>query len=274
MNPLELRYRKVRRVAREVASYLSFDRRGNEIVRRTDFTKCPKPVLLIHGFLATRRSFEILERRLRRDGYCVFSINLGGLFDVFNTRGIDESAQKVAQKVERLYSRFDLGPLSIIGHSKGGLIGAYYVKRLGGDRRVRALITLGSPHNGTPMAYWGYPLGLVSKSVRQMTPMSSFIKKLRVGAFPRSVRFSSIYSQEDGATPYPTALVEDDGYGHCFNIEVPGVLHREFLTKRAIYAVVRQELAASHGETIRASGILRAAAPTGEHSLSTVGERA
>jgi triacylglycerol esterase/lipase EstA (alpha/beta hydrolase family) len=174
---------------------------------------------------------------------------LGGLFDVFNTRGIDESAEKVRDKVERLYSRFNLGPLSIIGHSKGGLIGRYYIKRLGGDRRVRTLITLGSPHNGTPRAYWGYfTLGLVAMSLRQMTPMSSFIRRLKIGAFPRSVRFTSIYSKEDGATPFPTAMIEDDGYSHLFNVEVAGVRHREFLSKRAVYEVIRRELALGHGE--------------------------
>ena len=30
-------------------------------------------------------------------------------------------------EVERLYARYELGPLSIVGHSKGGLIGRYYV---------------------------------------------------------------------------------------------------------------------------------------------------
>lgn len=244
-----LSYRRIRRRLKDLAGYLEFDRKANDIVRRTDFKDCPKPVLLIYGFMSTRRSFEILENRLRRDGYCVFSINLGGLFDKLNTYSIDESAEKVRDKVERLYARYNLGPLSIIGHSKGGLIGRYYVKRLGGDRRVVNLVTLGTPHNGSPRAYLGcLTMGLVAKSVWQMTPMSPFIRRLKMGAFPRGVRFTSVYSKADGASPFPTAMLEDDGLNHLYNVEVAGVAHREFLTKRVVYEVVRRELALGYGE--------------------------
>lgn len=249
MNPWTLQTRKWRRQLKDLSGYLRFDRKGNDIIRRTDFSACPRPVLLIYGFLSTRRTFEILEHRLRRDGYCVFSINLGGLFDAFNTRGIDESAEKVRDKVERLYARYPLGPLSIIGHSKGGLIGRYYVKRLGGEKRVVNLVTLGTPHNGTPSAYLGIAaMGLLSRSVWQMTPRSPFIRRLKIGAFPQSVRFTSIYSQADGATPFPAAVLESEKSDNLHNLEIAGVSHREFLTQRAVYALVRRELALGYGE--------------------------
>jgi len=243
MNELVVNYRKLKRQVMDLRGYLALDRRGNTVVRRTDFTQCPRPVLLLHGFFGTRRVFEVLERRLRRDGYCVWSINLGGLFDAFNTHGIDESAERVRDKIERMYARYELGPLSIIGHSKGGLIGRYYVKRLGGDRRVRNLITLGAPHNGSPTAYLGCAtLGLVAKSVWQMTPMSPFIRRLKLGPFPRHVRFTSIYSKSDGASPFPCCMLETGTSPHLFNVEVEGVGHREFLYKRKVYDIIQREL--------------------------------
>lgn len=252
MNPFLLQYRKLKRQVADLAGYFDFDRRGNDIVRRTDFTHCPRPVLLLYGFFSTRRTFEALERRLRRDSYCVWSINLGGLFDAFNTHGIDESAEKVREKVERLYARFpDMGPLSIIGHSKGGLIGRYYVKRLGGDRRVKSLITLGTPHNGSPAAYLGVlTAGAFSKSVWQMTPMSPFIRRLKIGAFPRGVRFVSMYSKQDKASPFPCCILEDDGTKNLFNIEMQGITHRDFLLKRSAYEVIRRELAIGYGDPV------------------------
>ena len=243
-------YRKLARQVSYLKGYLEFDTKGNNIIRRTDFSNCERPVLLLYGFLGTRRVFDVLERRLRRDGFGVWSINLGGLFDSFNTRGIDECAEKVREKVERLYARFpNLGPLSIIGHSKGGLIGRYYVKRLGGDRRVKNLITLATPHNGTPTAYVGCAtVGMIARSVWQMTPMSPFIRRLKIGAFPRHVRFSSIYSKQDGASPFPCCILENDGNGNTFNIEIPGVTHREFVWKRPVYEVIRRELLLGYGE--------------------------
>lgn len=243
--------RKLRRQFDELKGYLEFDRGGNQVTRKTDFSHCPRPVLLLYGFFGTRRVFEVLEHRLRKDGYGVWSINLGGLFDAFNTRSIEECAETVRDKVERMYARFDLGPLSIIGHSKGGLIGRYYVKRLGGDRRVKNLITLGTPHNGAPIAYLGCAtVGIVAKSVWQMTPMSPFIRRLKIGAFPRQVRFVSIYSKADRASPFPSCILEDDGQSHLFNVELPGIKHREFLYKRAPYRIIRRELALGYGDPL------------------------
>jgi len=249
MNPLVLQYRKLRRQLRDLKGYLELDWHGNEVVRRTDFAHCPRPVLMLYGLLSTRRTFEVLERRLRRDGYCVFSIKLGGLMETFNSRGIDECAERVRAKVERLYSRFPgMGPLTIVGHSKGGLIGRYYVKRLGGDRRVKAVITLGTPHTGTRTAYLGCALvGMFAKSVWQMTPRSPFIRKLRVGAFPRHVRLVSIYSREDKVSPFPCCKLADDGVGNTFNVEIPGLSHREYLYKRVAYEAIRAELARTYG---------------------------
>ena len=254
MNPFLLQLRKWKRQL-EMKAYLAFDRSGNSIVRQTDFSQCARPVLLLHGFLGTRRVLDVLERRLRRDGFCVWSIHLGGLFDAYNTRGIEECAERVREKVERLYARYHLGPLSIIGHSKGGLIGRYYVKRLGGDRRARTLITLGTPHNGTPTAYLGCAtVGLIAKSVWQMTPMSPFIRRLKIGNFPRSVRFVSIYSKMDRASPFPCCILEEDRAGNLFNVEVPGVSHREFVYKRAVYEIVRQHLELGYGAEADQSG--------------------
>lgn len=249
MNPLGVRYRRLRRQLKELCGYLQFDPAGNEITRKTDFTRCPKPVLLIYGLLSTRRTFDILERRLRRDGYCVWSIKLGGLFNTYSTRGIDECAELVREKVERMYARYELGPLAIIGHSKGGLIGRYYVKRLGGDSRVKSLITLATPHNGSPTAYLGCAtVGAVARSVWQMTPMSPFIRRLKIGAFPRDVRFVSIYSKEDAFSPFPTCILEEDEGPNLHNVEVRRVGHREFLIRGAVYEVIRRELALGYGE--------------------------
>jgi triacylglycerol lipase len=250
MLSLKTRIRQLARSAQYLKGYLDFDRHGNAVKRRTDFTDCPRPVLLLYGFMSTRRVFEVLEHRLRRDGFCVWSINLGGLMDAFNTRGIDDLAELVQNKVERLYQRFpSMGPMSIIGHSKGGLIGTYYVKRLGGEARVKNLITLGTPHNGSPTAYLGIVThGLVSRSIWQLTPMSPFIKRLKLGAFPREARLTSVASADDQVNPFPSCLLDNpSGHPHLKNVEVAGIGHRDFVTRRAVYQVIRRELFEGYG---------------------------
>jgi hypothetical protein len=244
------RLRQLKRTASYLAGYFDLDRQGNTIVRRTDFTNCRRPVLLLYGFMSTRRTFEVLERRLRRDQFCVWSINLGGWQDAFNTRAIDDLAEYVAEKVDRLYLRFpEMGPLALIGHSKGGLIGAHYVKRLGGDRRVRALLTLGTPWQGSPAAYAGIAtMGLISRSIWQLRPGSAFLRRLAEGDFPTSVRVVSISSRADRVNPWPYCLVQNPYDGpNLVNVEVPDVSHREFVTRRAVYQVMRRELFGVHG---------------------------
>jgi hypothetical protein len=73
---LRARLRQLRRQAEYLKGYFELDAR-NSVKRRTDFTNCPRPVLLLYGFMSTRRVFEVLEHRLRRDQFCVWSMNLG-----------------------------------------------------------------------------------------------------------------------------------------------------------------------------------------------------
>jgi triacylglycerol lipase len=244
LSPLLL-YRRARRELRHLRGYLDFARSGNQVERRCNFDRCQHPVLLLYGFFATRRSLEVLERRLRRDGYCVFSLNLGGLVRAFNTRGIDDLAELVRTKVDRLYARHPLmGPLTMVGHSKGGLVAAYYVKRLGGHRRTRAVVTLGTPHRGTPAAWIGLPLWLFARSVRQMTPRSPFLLRLQQGEWPAHVRLASLWSRQDRLAPYPTALLEERRSAQVRNVEVRGT-HRDFLLKKRIYDSLLAEIRAA-----------------------------
>lgn len=240
--PWLLQYRRLRSRVRRWRNHFGRPDAANRIRKRTDFTRCEKPVLLIYGFMATRKSMQVMERRLRRDGYCVFSLNLGGLRGAFNNRPIEELARLVAARIERLYERYDLGPLSIIGHSKGGLIGAHYVKHLGGHKRVRTLITLGTPHNGTPFAYLGLLIAPVAGSVLEMMPVSRFIRRLRATDMPRSVWFASLWSREDAICPFPAAVV-DRGLPHVRNVEVAAP-HQELLLRKEVYDAVRAELLA------------------------------
>ena len=55
----------------------------------------------------------------------------------------------------------------------GGLVSRYYVQRLGGIERVRRLITISTPHQGT---LWAHMVG--NPGSRQMRPGSAFLSKL------------------------------------------------------------------------------------------------
>jgi triacylglycerol esterase/lipase EstA (alpha/beta hydrolase family) len=232
---------------RDVEAYLHFASSGNAVERRTDFAKPNlKLILLIHGFGTTRKSVAILETRLREDGFDVFSINFGGFLNRLNTRGIDTLAKQVKAKIDSLKERYNIGKIAIIGHSKGGLIGRYYVTMLGGDKDVHTLITLGTPHNGSPIAIFAAlsVIGLISKSVWQMMPHSLFMRRLRKAPLPPNVRFISIYSADDEVISPARARIEAPADAdNVTNVELSGYSHTDYLIKRGVYEEVRKYLA-------------------------------
>jgi len=200
------------------------------------------PVLLLRGLFSTPKSLKVLEHRLRRDGCHVLSIRLGGLTGRFNTCRIEALAEAVRVRVERFYSRHrQLGPLTVVGHSKGGLVAAYWVKRLGGNRFARAVVTLGTPHRGTPVAWMGIPLAPFVPSILQLVSRSAFVRRLHEGAWPAHVRLVSLYSRDDRLVPYPSALVEAHGQAHVHNVEV-ACSHKDFLLGKRAYAALLREV--------------------------------
>jgi len=223
--------------------------RGNRIVRRDDFARSPETVLLLHGFFQTRNIWELMEDRLRHDGYGVLSFDLGGLLWRFNTRPIPDLAALIADKLERLCERHDLDRLHIVGHSKGGLIARAYIQRHGGDRRVKSLITLGTPHHGTPTALIGAAImggGLISKSPFQMLPGSPLLRRLRADTFPANIPISSVYSKHDAICPWWCSVLRPRP-GECSmkNLVVKGIGHSELTTDPSVYHIVRHELDAA-----------------------------
>ncbi len=200
-------------------SYLRNLAKGNEVSRTAPVEVDPdvRPVLLIHGFLGTRGSMLPLEKRLEADGHAVFSFNLGTI----NYRDIRRSAFIVHRKVERILSQTKWEKIDIIGHSMGGLIGLYYIKKLGGHERVQKLVLMGSPVRGTWLAALGVlTMGLWSSSTWQMLPRSKFLDELSQGNLPPEVEVHTITAARDwvcapSSTVLPGAKQTSVPYGHA-----------------------------------------------------------
>ena len=220
--------------------------RGNRIVRRDDFANHEEAVLLLHGFFQTRNVWEIMEERLRAQGYGVFSFDLGGLLWRFNTHSIPDLSASIADKLEGICARTGLKRFHIIGHSKGGIVARHYVQHHGGDRRVKSLITLGSPHHGTPTAAIGVGLmagGLISRSPLQMLPGSPLIRMLRKDTFPPGIPLTSIYSRHDLVCPWWCSVLRPrPGETSMVNHELTRVGHTALTSDQAVYSVIQERL--------------------------------
>ena len=151
------------------------------------------PVLLIHGIDDTITVFDVLSDYLRDRGWP--AVHALDLLPNNGDVGLDQLAAQVHDYVEQQLS--DAPHIDLVGFSMGGLVGRYYLQRLGGLQRVRRFVTLSSPHNGTWTAYLRSNLG-----VSQMRPNSEFLQDLNATVEELAqVEFASIW------TPYDLMIV-------------------------------------------------------------------
>lgn len=221
---------------------------GADRVQRRDDFGSRETVLLLHGFFQTRNLWDVMEDRLRFDGFSVMSFNLGGLFYRYNTHPVRRTAELVAEKVERLASKHGFERVHVVGHSKGGLIARAYVQQFGGDRRVRSVVTLGTPHHGTPTAAVAVGLmgfGALPSSARDLLPRSEMIQGLGRDRFPAHIPMTSVYSTTDLVCPYWCSVLRPRGDAALHNVAVQGVGHSELAWDPGVYRHVRAALDAA-----------------------------
>ncbi|MFH9297507.1 lipase family alpha/beta hydrolase [Streptomyces sp. NPDC017520] len=206
------------------------------------------PVVLLHGFIDNRSVFVVLRRALTGHGHRhLEALNYSPL-----TRDIPTAAELLGRHVEEICERTGHSRVDVVGHSLGGLIARYYVQRLGGDRRVRTLVTLGTPHGGTAVA----PGAGIHPIVRQMRGGSSVIEELRAPAPGCRTRFVSFWSELDQVmVPVGTACVDHPDLD-AVNVRVTGIGHLALPVHPTVAAAIREALEAPEAgeDTATAAG--------------------
>lgn len=146
------------------------------------------PIILLHGVVDNRTIFTLLRRGLRRRGFGrVVALNYSPL-----SQDIRTVARRLATLVEEVCRETGYERVHVVGHSMGGLVGRYYVQRMGGHERVHTLVTLGSPHGGTvPARYVPIPVS------QQMAPGSDVVRELDEPAADCGTRFLAMWSDMD-----------------------------------------------------------------------------
>lgn len=192
------------------------------------------PILLVHGMADNRSIFAVLRHGLRRRGFGrIQTINYSML-----TADVRRAAADLGTEVERLVEETGYERIHVIGHSLGGLIARYYVQRLGGDERVDTLVTLGTPHQGTYVAY-GWRSGLT----RQLRPGSPLIAELDAPVTQCRTRFVAYRSDIDQlVVPQRNAGLHHPDL-HVHNIELHGVGHMSLPITRSVVHGISSTLA-------------------------------
>ena len=201
-----------------------------------------QPVLLIPGFLAGDWTMMIMAGWLNRIGYRSYFSGIDWNVDCPNKTG-----EKLQWRLEQI-AKETPGPLTIIGHSLGGLLARF----LGANfpTRVRQIVALGSPLDVSNPAHV-HPL--VRSTFEWMRPL----RRLRGPAFQRcgsvkcachfartvfstlspSVSLISIFSKDDEIIDWRASL---DPQGA--RIEVSG-RHIGLIVNREVYRAVAESLA-------------------------------
>ncbi|GAA4689260.1 alpha/beta fold hydrolase [Streptomyces chumphonensis] len=117
----------------------------------------PEPVVLVPATLSNMGgNWAALSPMLANAGYCVYSFNygmnglslgrFGGLTD------ISGSARTMSEFVDRVLAATGAEKVDVVGHSQGGMMPHYYVKRLGGADTVDDFVALAPSNHGTTSA--------------------------------------------------------------------------------------------------------------------------
>jgi len=151
-------------------------------------------LVLIHGWIGDQTTWTYMIKELKKNAE--FSCKTVFTF-------VYDSGLPIATNAKKLYDHLDAlnstGSIEIVAHSMGGLVSRCMIENSSYSDvadRVSKLITLGTPHRGSPLAIIRYVIGAViaadsktysptsmayslnSRGLRDMLPTSEFISDL------------------------------------------------------------------------------------------------
>lgn len=211
-----------------------------------------RPIILVHGFGTSSRVLLPLERHLRRTlRRPVVRMRFGERVPL-HVQDIRVSAHRVHAVLQEIAKHPGFEYADIVGHSMGGLVATYVLKRLDRKRRIRRVVTLGTPHRGTPLAFLGVLLfGTLTRSVWQMLPGSALLRELEELPVPAGSHVLSISALGDSVVPPTCARVAD--HPQQENDCLPHLDHFELVHSAAAFDAVARALA-DHSQAVWEGG--------------------
>ncbi len=190
------------------------------------------PVLLVPGWFDTARELAPLRIRLVAAGWPQDHVRALTFEDP--TGSNVGHAREIAAAVDSLRRRTGAGRVDIVAHSMGGLATREYLEKLGGAARVRRVVLLATPNEGTYAAYLAFGGGR-----DEMLPGSAFLDSLNAGpSVPSGVQMMTLRTPLDAHVLPPESAtlpgVED--------IEVCCPTHEGLLRDLEVFRIVRRFL--------------------------------
>ncbi|MCS0499211.1 esterase/lipase family protein [Protaetiibacter mangrovi] len=124
------------------------------------------PVVVLPGVFETWHYLRPVAEALSAAGHPVHVMSTLGI----NHRPIPESASRVWRRIREL----ELAHVTVVAHSKGGLIGKHLLAHDDVDGRIDRVVAIASPFSGSRMAYYAIPTAM-----REFRPDHPVIAELR-----------------------------------------------------------------------------------------------
>ena len=187
------------------------------------------PVILIPGYALNRGTFLVLALYLRRRGWRW----VWGLNNRPHSCPADRFVSRLSERVDRVLAQTGASQVDLVGHSMGGALAAAYVVDHDASHKVRRIVSLGTPWQGTAAHVWAF-----RRQARDLAPDSEFLARARTVDIP----LVAIWSESDIIVIPPRNARPPQGR----SVHLPHIGHMELLfnvrSMRAVASALRGEL--------------------------------
>ena len=186
------------------------------------------PVLLLHGVLCNAGVWHSMKKYLTRHGIGpIYALSYGPPL-----ASIDLFAEQTAEKIDAILAATGAEQVVMVAHSMGGLVARAYLRRYGGAK-VRRLITVGAPHQGSMLAYI-FP-GI---SLSQLRPRNAWLSELHASGTTDHPPIVSLWSWHDSMVAPQTSSVLE----RAENVALMGIGHNALLRDPEVFERVAAEI--------------------------------
>ncbi len=168
---------------------VSLDEKGSMIYDLPSATSDSKVLLMVHGWLANSNRWIDFIRKMNDQENQLYSEYW--TFAYNSSWSIEYNAELLYEAIETYANGAEI---DIVAHSMGGLVSRSMLETFNGHTFINKLITLGTPHQGSPLAVFRYVFGAVismensdnsllynyySQGFRDLDTNSDFILKMK-----------------------------------------------------------------------------------------------
>jgi triacylglycerol esterase/lipase EstA (alpha/beta hydrolase family) len=187
-----------------------------------------RPLILVHGYAVSRTSWFWFVRMLARNGLRrpVYALAYNWLAPV------QTSSQALASLINTALTEQGATQVDVVAHSWGGFLARWCIQQRGMANRVRRLVMISTPCQGTLTTRFG-----IGAPRDQMSVGSTIVATL--GAAPPSPPYATLWTDADEiVVPPQFSLIAQPGSNPLFAQRFHGISHLTMVRDSDVAALV------------------------------------